>query len=181
MGGSAILNPEGQYYEQLKKVAEAEYEDNYWAEDVMFMERNSRHFITRIEQINENAEAICEALRASPLVKDVYYPKYNDDRPCYDACRTANGGYGGLLSFTFHKTAQAIAFFDRIETAKGPSLGTNFTLTSPYVILAHYLELDWAAQFGVPADLIRISVGLEQAEELKARFAVALKAAANVS
>jgi cystathionine gamma-synthase len=50
-------------------------------------------------------------------------------------------------------------------------------LTSPYVILAHYLELDWAAQFGVPAELIRISVGLEDEEDLKSRFGVALKAA----
>ena len=177
MGGSAIFNPRGRYYQALKKVAKEEYEDNYWAEDVIFMERNSRHFVTRIEQINDNAEAICDILRASPLVTTVYYPKYNESRKFYDDCRTPNGGYGGLLSFTFRNTAQAIAFYDRIETAKGPSLGTNFTLTSPYVILAHFLELDWAAQFGVPADLIRISVGLEDAENLKERFAVALKAA----
>ena len=177
MGGSAILNPNTPYYHALKKAADEEYEDNYWAEDVIFMERNSRHFVTRIEQINDNAEAICDILRSSPLVTAVYYPKYNDSRVFYDDCRTPNGGYGGLLSFKFSNTAQAIAFYDRIETAKGPSLGTNFTLTSPYVILAHFLELDWAAQFGVPADLIRISVGLEDAEDLKARFAVALKAA----
>ena len=177
MGGSAILNPRGRYYQALKTVAEEDYEDNYWAEDVIFMERNSRHFVTRIEQINDNAEAICDILRASPLVTAVYYPKYNASRAYYDDCRTPNGGYGGLLSFTFQTTAQAIAFYDRIETAKGPSLGTNFTLTSPYVILAHFLELEWAAQFGVPADLIRISVGLEDSEDLKARFSVALKAA----
>jgi cystathionine gamma-synthase len=181
MGGSAIINPRGRYYQALKKAAEEEYEDNYWAEDVMFMERNSRHFVARIEEINNNAEAICDILRAHPLVKTVYYPKYNDTRKFYDDCRTENGGYGGLLSVTFHTEPQAIAFFDRIETAKGPSLGTNFTLTSPYVILAHFLELDWAAQFGVPADLIRISVGLEDAEDLKGRFAVALKAAEEAS
>jgi cystathionine gamma-synthase len=177
MGGSAILNPQGRYYNALKKVAEVEFEDNYWAEDVIFMERNSRHFVSRIERINENAELICNILKGHPLVKDVFYPKYNSSRACYDACRTPNGGYGGLLSFTFHTAAQAVAFFDRIETAKGPSLGTNFTLTSPYVILAHFLELDWAAQFGVPADLIRISVGLEDAEDLKSTFSAALKAA----
>jgi cystathionine gamma-synthase len=181
MGGSAILNPCGHYYQSLKEIAKAEYEDNYWAEDVIFMERNSRHFVSRIERINDNADLICDILRAHPLIKDVYYPRYNPSRVFYDDCRTPNGGYGGLLSFTFHEKAQAIAFFDRIETAKGPSLGTNFTLTSPYVILAHFLELDWAAQFGVPADLIRISVGLEDAEDLKARFAVALKAAEEVS
>jgi cystathionine gamma-synthase len=177
MGGSTILNPRSRYYQDLKRIAALDYEDTYWAEDVIFMERNSRHFVSRIERINDNAETICEILRAHPLVKDLYYPKFNASRPFYDACRTPNGGYGGLLSFTFHTIAQAEAFYDRIETAKGPSLGTNFTLTSPYVILAHFLELDWAAQFGVPAELIRISVGLEDADDLKARFAVALKAA----
>jgi cystathionine gamma-synthase len=177
MGGSSIFNPHGRYYSALKKVAEVEYEDNYWAEDVIFMERNSRHFVSRIERINENAEVICHVLQSHPLVKTLYYPKYNPTRPFYDACRTPNGGYGGLLSFTFHQTAQAIKFYDRLETAKGPSLGTNFTLTSPYVILAHYLELDWANQFGVPTDLIRVSVGLEDTEALKSTFETALKAA----
>ena len=177
MGGSAIFNPKGRYYHALKRIAATDFEDNYWAEDVIFMERNSRHFISRIERINNNAEVICNILQAHPLIKTVYYPRHN---PLYEACRTQNGGYGGLLSFEFKTTAQAIAFYDRIETAKGPSLGTNFTLISPYVILAHFLELDWAAQFGIPADLIRISVGLEDAEDLKTRFAVALKAAEQV-
>ena len=177
MGGSAIYNPRGRYYQALKKVAAIEYEDNYWAEDIIFMERNSRHFVSRIERINDNAEAICDILRAHPLVKTVYYPKYNSSRCFYDDCRTPKGGYGGLLSVTFRDIKHAVAFYDRIETAKGPSLGTNFTLTSPYVILAHFLELDWAAQFGVPDDLIRVSVGLEDAEDLQARFVTALKAA----
>lgn len=123
MGGSAVLNPEGKYYQQLKKVSEVEYENNFWAEDVIFMERNSRHFVTRIERINDTTEIICDILRAHPLVKDVYYPKYSPTKPFYDDCRTPTGGYGGLLSVTFHKKPHAIAFFDRIETAKGPSLG----------------------------------------------------------
>lgn len=67
---------------------------------------------------------------------------------------------------TFHSREDAIAVFDTMEISKGPSLGTNFTLASPYTLLAHYGELDWAAQFGVASDLIRISVGLEETEEL---------------
>ena len=47
------------------------------------------------------------------------------------------------MSATFYTKADAIAFFDNLDTVKGPSLGTNFTLSSPYVILAHYGELDW--------------------------------------
>ena len=181
MGGSTIFNPQGKYYQALKKVAEVEYEDNYWAEDVIFMERNSRHFVSRIERMNENAVAICDVLISHPLVKTVYYPKHNPTRCFYDACKTANGGYGGLLSVTFQLAAQATAFFDRIETAKGPSLGTDFTLTSPYAVLAHFQELDWATQFGVPADLVRISVGLENVEDLENRVRVALKAAEAVT
>ncbi|KAI1149723.1 pyridoxal phosphate-dependent transferase [Nemania diffusa] len=176
MGGSIILNPGGRYYGALKAaMADAVFEDTYWAEDVVFMERNSRDFVTRIDRINANAELICDVLEAHPLVSNVYYPKYNESRPNYDACRLPKGGYGGLLSCTLQTKAHAIAFYDALETAKGPSLGTNFTLTSPYVILAHYQELDWAASFGVNPDLVRISVGLE--DNLDEIFAKALRAA----
>lgn len=178
MGGSAVLNPQGRYYAQLKKFLETDYEDNFWPEDAIFMERNSRDFVTRIVRINTNAEAICETLEASPIVKQIYYPKYSETREFYDACRNKNGGYGGLLSVTFRAPAQAVAFFDKLETAKGPSLGTNFTLSSPYVILAHYDELEWTAQYGVEADLVRISVGLEDPADLSSRFKRALAAAA---
>ncbi|KAI1082664.1 PLP-dependent transferase [Whalleya microplaca] len=175
MGGSLVLNPNSRYYESLKSVMTREFEDTYWAEDVVFMERNSRDFKTRIDRVNANAEAICEVLVAHPLVTDVYYPKYNESRPNYEACMLPNGGYGGLLSCTLKTKAHAVAFYDALETAKGPSLGTNFTLTSPYVVLAHYQELDWAASFGVNPDLLRVSVGLE--DDLRSVFTKALKAA----
>ncbi|TQN65577.1 Cystathionine gamma-synthase [Colletotrichum shisoi] len=177
MGGSAILNPSGRYYQSLKSVWAEDLEDTYWPEDIVFMERNSRDFASRIERINTNSESICDILSAHPLVKRVFYPKVNPTRPNYELCKLPGGGYGGLLSVTFHKKAQAIAFFDAIETAKGPSLGTNFTLTSPYVLLAHYQELDWAASLGVDPDLIRVSVGLEETDELREIFTRALEAA----
>ena len=62
------------------------------------------------------------------IVKDIYYPKYSPTRSFYDDFRHPAGGYGGLLSVTFRTTAEAVTFFDVIEVAKGPSLGTNFTL-----------------------------------------------------
>ena len=66
MGGSTILNPKGRYYMVLKDALESKYEDNYWAEDAVFMERNSRDFVKRIERINYNAETICDLLKESP-------------------------------------------------------------------------------------------------------------------
>jgi cystathionine gamma-synthase len=179
MGGSAILNPISRYYNELREAMEQEFEDTYWPEDVLFMERNSRDFGSRIARVNANAEAICEVLKASPLVKHIYYPKYNTSRPHYEACKLPDGGYGGLLSITFHDRTRAVAFYDALDTAKGPSLGTNFTLTSPYVLLAHYQELKWAAGYEVDPDLIRVSVGLESPDELRDTFRRALDAAAS--
>ncbi|GFP55133.1 cystathionine gamma-synthase [Trichoderma asperellum] len=182
MGGCTVLNPEGRHYRLLKQVLEEQiYENTYWPEDILFMERNSRDFANRVKRINTNSEAICEILRANPIVKDVYYPKYNPSKPNYEAVRLPDGGYGGLLSIVFTHPQQAQEFFDNMDTAKGPSLGTNFTLCSPYVLLAHYQELDWAAQYGVDPDLVRVSVGLEETEELQLLLQKALAAAEAVS
>lgn len=181
MGGSGILNPAGRYYKALKDAFSSDFQDTYWPEDVVFMERNSRDYQSRIERTDRNSEMLCDVLSGHPLVKRVYYPKVNPTRAYYEACRVPGGGYGGLLSVTFKEKTRAMAFFDAVETAKGPSLGTNFTLSSPYALLAHYQELDWAAQFGVDPDLIRISVGLEETEELRDIFLRALQAAQQVN
>ncbi|KAI4279378.1 MAG: hypothetical protein LQ337_000301 [Flavoplaca oasis] len=168
MGGSSILNPLSRYYQALKKKMETEYEDNYWAEDALFMERNSRDFVSRIARINVNAEAIC--------MKDVYYPKYSSTRPFYEQYRSPTGGYGGLLSVTFRARAEAIAFYDALDTAKGPSLGTNFTLR-----LVNSEDEHWAAQYGVAPDLVRMSVGLEDTADLCSIIELALTTVARVN
>ena len=186
---SIVLNPHRKYYAKLKETMTTLYEDVFWPQDAVFMERNSRDFINRIRRVDINAEAVCDVLLASPRgntrffihltfkpVKQIFYPKHNPSRPNYDAFRKPDGGYGGLLSVVFHDDNDAVIFYDTIETAKGPSLGTNFTLTSPYTILAHYGELEWAAQFGVERGLVRISVGLEETEKIVAVFKSALEA-----
>lgn len=204
MGGSMVINPQSVHKQTLRAALEEEYEDNYWGVDSVFMERNSRDFASRVERIDLNAEALADLLygellkernnevdKARQVIKGVYYPKYIS-RNHYDACRrTKNllgsgstslregGGYGGLFSIIFTSTKASTAFYDELKCAKGPSLGTNFTLASPYAILAHYTELEWAAQFGVDSALVRVSTGLEETEELKTMFNKALEAARN--
>ncbi|MEM6915901.1 MAG: PLP-dependent transferase, partial [Verrucomicrobiota bacterium] len=60
--------------------------------------------------------------------------------------------------------------------SKGPSLGTDFTLACPYMLLAHYGALEWAAQRGAPRNLLRTWVGLEDPEDLRERFSKAFQA-----
>ncbi|KAK9457689.1 pyridoxal phosphate-dependent transferase [Dipodascopsis uninucleata] len=176
MGGSLVLSPLSKHFNLFKKTLQRTYEDNLWAEDAIFLERNSRDFVSRAKRININAEALCKVFEAEPKIKEIYYPKYGSTKKFYDVCKTEDGGYGGLLSILMHDPEDSKRFFDAVEAAKGPSLGTNFTLLCPYTILAHYAELDWAAKYGVDRYLIRISVGLEPTEELVAIFEKYLKA-----
>lgn len=156
------------------------YEDIFFGEDAIFLERNSRDFVSRIKAIDANTEAVCDFLRSHPIVKDVFYPKYTT-RENYDTCRIKTsgheGGFGGLFSVTFTSQLASEAFFDALPCMKGPSLGTNFTLACPYTILAHYTELDWAAQWGVDKGLVRVSIGMEEKGKLLRWFAMAIKAA----
>ena len=60
---SCVLNPSSKYYQQFRKSMDLEYEDNYWPEDAVFMERNSRDFMSRNTRINQNAAAISQLLK----------------------------------------------------------------------------------------------------------------------
>lgn len=181
MGGSLVLNPHGKYFYQLKEALSVLYEDYLWSEDAIYLERNSRDFAERNVKINNNAASVVTLFSQSPLVKHLYYPSVSSTRANYDAFRVEGGGYGGLLSVVFHSSKQAQVFFDTLHTAKGPSLGTNFTLTCPYTVLAHYNELEYVATFGVDKDLIRMSVGLEDPDHLIQVVGDALSAAAEAS
>lgn len=134
-----MLNPEGRRAQILHEHLTATYEDTYWPEDAVFMERNSRDFQRRIDVINHNAETIADLLRSQSavysgqpnrVIKEVYYPKWIT-RENFDACRTKpservpyQGGFGGLLSITFTSATAAQVFFDSLACEKGPSLGT---------------------------------------------------------
>lgn len=185
MGGAAVVSPLSRRHNQLKaglggeKMEEAE-RAWFW-EDVVTMERNSRGFEGRVHRASGNAEAVVGLLRGSEAVEEVYYPLESATQEMYDRFRVDGGRYGFLLSVRFRRPAQAVAFYDALDVAKGPSLGTDFTLCCAYTLLAHYKELDWAAEYGVVEDLVRLSVGLEEKEWLEERVRRALTAAEGVT
>lgn len=191
MGGSLVLNPHGRHYAELKTHLDRTYEDNFYDEDAIYMERNSRDFQRRIRLINLNAEKLCDFLYthsfaggagSDAVIKNVFYPKFvtpeNYKRCRKDKVRT--GGFGGLFSLTFGSCEASRAFYDALECYKGPSLGTNFTLVCPFTILAHYAELDWAAGYGVEEGLVRVTVGMEDIDWLIETFRIALETARNL-
>ncbi|CAM1509753.1 Fc.00g000880.m01.CDS01 [Cosmosporella sp. VM-42] len=181
MGGSVVLNPQSEHYGRLRGTLAEQFADTYFPTDVLVMERNSADFTSRVLTANRNSERIVEILRQHSAVGTVYYPKGSPTREIYEKYKRPGRGYGYLLSVRFLGPEAAIAFHDALEVAKGPSLGTNFTLCCAYALFAHYSELEWAAKFGVVEHLVRISVGVEEQEHLEHVIQTALRAAEEIA
>jgi len=167
-GGALILNPDSPFAKQLCAVLnESEINrGNCWHEDLQVLEQNSRDFAERMPIINRNTEQLVDHLQTHPQIETVYYPKYQQP-DLYQKYLKPGGGYSGLFSLLLKEASNtAPRFFDALEICKGPNLGTNYTLGCPYTILAHYRELDFAESCGVSRNLIRVSVGLEDVNEL---------------
>ena len=115
-----------------------------------------------------------------PAVARVYHPSV-ESKDLYDEWkRDGSGGYGSLFSVVLKEELGEVApkmFYDRLDVAKGPGFGTNFTLVCPYTLLAHYHELEFARAYDVRANLIRVAVGLEDLDVLRDTFAQALDGA----
>ncbi|KAF4969733.1 hypothetical protein FSARC_3076 [Fusarium sarcochroum] len=178
MGGSIALNPQSEFFSNMKGLLKDQFVDTYFPPDAIVMEHNSSDFEERVLIASRNAERIADMLRNDATVEQVYYPKGNPTEDIYEKYKRPGKGYGYLLSIRFKTPEAAIAFHDALDVAKGPSLGTNFTLCCAYTLFAHYSELEWAAKFGVVEHLVRISVGVESRECLDELIRTALNAAA---
>jgi len=178
MAGALICNPRSPLHAELKAIIQSQHEELLWGGDAAVLVEQSKTFPHRMQRHNANGLFIAEKLRAHPLVEKVWYPKWEFSE-AYEAVRKPQGGWGSLVTF-LPKNAPVASprVYDAMAVCKGPSLGTIFTLACPFTLLAHYTELDWAEACGVSRHLIRLSVGLEEPEELWQRIDTALKAGA---
>jgi cystathionine gamma-synthase len=172
IAGSVVLNPNTEKGRWMKEdiAKDTDRFGGLYAADARAMVYNSQDFEARNAKINENSEQLADFLNGHPDVETVWYPKFV--APLYP--KYQKGGFGGLMSIHLHPHICQRTFYDALNVAKGPSLGTNFTLVCPYTLLAHYHELNFALSYNVPPNLIRIAVGLEDFDELKAKFEAAL-------
>tara|TARA_B110000879_G_C11103481_1_gene484184 strand:- start:960 stop:1349 length:390 start_codon:yes stop_codon:yes gene_type:complete len=127
-----------------------------------------------MRESNTNGELLADYLMAHSAVDKIWYPKFTTS-DLYERVKRKGGGYGGLISVVLKNQKKSAKFFDALKISKGPSLGTEFSLACPYTLLAHYDELEWAEGCGVDQNLIRISVGSENAEDILGRVQEALE------
>lgn len=176
MGGAVICNPRSPYYTQLRALIEADHEELLWGDEARVLDAQTRGFRDRMPQHNTHGLMVAEKLRRHSAVERVWYPRWEFNE-AYEAVRRPNGGWGALITFLPRQAeSRAARIYDALEICKGPSLGTTFSLACPFTYLAHYCELEWAKSCGVSPHLIRLSIGLEEPNELWRRIDRALNA-----
>ena len=174
--GMVTINPKSRWVEEFRAFLTEETEggSRLYSGEMRVLWENIEGFEERVRRSNVNAAMVADYLREHPAVEKVWYPSLVT-REHYETIRRPDGGYGGLLSFSLKQAKKMPKVYDALRFCKGPSLGTEFTLASPYTMLAHYHELDWAAACGVPAELLRLSVGGEDGDVLLATLGAALE------
>ncbi len=182
MAGAVVLRDGSPFAEQMRDLLAGDSSLFLLPEDAAVLVENAADFTERMPRLNANAERLFDYLNARPEVARVWYPRSETPEHYDSLMRSDRQGVGRstLISLLLRNPENASPqFYDALRINKGPSLGTNFTLACPYVLLAHYHELEWAAECGVDRHLIRISVGLEYWDVLRDRFDQAFSAIAH--
>ncbi|WP_281774705.1 trans-sulfuration enzyme family protein [Methanobacterium formicicum] len=119
----------------------------------------------RMERHASNALAIAEYLEDHPQVKEVYYPGLTD-HPGHEIARKQMTGYGGVVSFKLKSDVGT--FLHGLELfSLAESLGGADSLVEHAATMSHAsMTPEARKKAGITDDLIRLSVGLEDVDDL---------------
>jgi cystathionine gamma-synthase len=136
--------------------------------------RGLRTLALRVRQASANALAVARFLEGHASIERVLYPGLPSHPRHALAIRQMEGGCGGLLSFQVQgDAAAALAVAGRLRLiARATSLGGTESL------IEHRFTIEGAAT-GVPPNLLRLAVGIEDKDDLIADLAQALDGQAN--
>ncbi|SLN62429.1 Cystathionine gamma-synthase [Falsiruegeria litorea R37] len=137
--------------------------------DAWLLVRGMRTLPLRVERMCENAQKIAEALLSHDRVEDVYYPGLSGFTGHDIASRQMAGGYGFLMSVLVKGGAsEALAVAGRLNLFhRATSLGGVESLVEH----RHTIE----PHTGIPENLLRLSIGIEDADDLIADLDQALR------
>jgi len=121
----------------------------------------------------ENAQALAEWLEQQPAVKQVYYPGLKS-HPQHELAKQQQSGFGGIVSFELNGgKEEGWKLVDATEMVSiTANLGdTKTTITHPATTTHGRLTPDQLQEAGISEGLIRVAVGLEDIEDIKADLA----------
>lgn len=141
--------------------------------------RGLRTLNVRVREHEARAMLLANILDQHDAVRRVYYPGL-ESHPGHDIARRQQKGFGGMVSFEVDGNTEAVrAFIDSLELfSLAESLGGVESLVCHPPSMTHAAVASEAlAEAGVSQNLVRLSVGLESAEDLVADVLRALEAA----
>ncbi len=145
------------------------------ANTLYLLERSLKTIHVRVERINDNAMELAHFLETHQAVKQVNYPGLPGHMGHKIAAKQMSG-FGGMLSFEV-KGQEGLAFQKRLKLIK-PSMslgGLESICSSPAHTSHRHLGPEGRKAEGISEELIRLSVGIEDVEDLKADLEQALK------
>ncbi len=131
--------------------------------------RGLRTLHLRVRRHCENAKVVAEYLEDHPRVSRVYYPGLPSHPDHSTARRLLDGGYGGVVSFEVRGGGpEALRVLSRVRLIRpAPSLGVPSTLIIHPASSSHRdLPLSERLRLGISDGLLRLSVGLEDPEDI---------------
>ena len=123
----------------------------------------------RMQRHCENGEKIARFLKTSAKIEKVYWPGF-EDHPNHSIAKQQMRGFGGMISFTLkgNKLEDALAIVKKVSLfALAESLGGVESLIGHPATMTHAsIPKEVREKSGVVDSLIRLSVGVEDAEDL---------------
>ncbi|HJU07341.1 MAG TPA: cystathionine gamma-synthase [Rhodanobacteraceae bacterium] len=144
--------------------------------------RGLRTLAARLRVHQENTEAIAALLQAHPAVARVYWPGLHE-HPGHALAARQQNGFGAMLSFELHGGEPAVrAFLDGLRhVTLAESLGGVESLVAHPATMTHAsMSADARRVAGISDSLLRLSVGIEDVDDLCADIGAALERAATV-
>jgi cystathionine gamma-synthase len=147
-------------------------------------ERGLNTFDLRFKQAQENAQELATFLDGHSMVEKTHFPGLTSHPDHELATSMISGGYGAMVSFVLKgDRVNANAFLRGCENISyGPTLGDVATLVIMPAVSSHRkLTRDERYALGIEDNLIRVSVGIESFDLIKAEFEIGLDAAMIIS
>ena len=130
--------------------------------------RGLKTFEIRMQRINENGQMVAEYLEKHPEVTKVYYPGL-PSHPHHDVAKRQMKGFGGVVTFEVKDDIEyVLKFLSKLQIINiGPSLGgVESLITHPATISYYHCTRDERLALGIKDGLIRLAVGVENAEDI---------------
>ncbi|UCE10049.1 MAG: PLP-dependent transferase [Candidatus Thorarchaeota archaeon] len=141
------------------------------------LDRGIKTLAVRVERHNENAMFLASKLSTDKRVRQVHYPGL-PNHPNHDIAKSQMSGFGGMLSIDLDcGREEAMTFVDSLNLfLNAVSLGGVESLVSIPTLTSHHdISQETLSEMGISESTIRLSVGIEDANDLYADIMQALE------